>query len=161
MLIYKGKQLNEPGNVDFGSSDISGIGDGTVTGAISEVNSKTTFNYQTPTFQLLRCTGTITATEAQIAYSESGRTIQICGRITIKDFVRTSYHPGVCIELPFRANKSLSFCVGKSTVNSGDDIYVSVTENSNILGISVTESYQNAPNGTLILIVPLATIHVP
>lgn len=40
MLIYKDEILNEPGNVDFGSADISGIGDGTVTGAISAVNSK-------------------------------------------------------------------------------------------------------------------------
>ena len=40
MLIYKDEVLNEPGNVDFGSADISGIGDGTVTGAITHVNSK-------------------------------------------------------------------------------------------------------------------------
>lgn len=40
MLIYKDEVLNEPGNVDFGSADISGIGDGTVTGAISMIHSK-------------------------------------------------------------------------------------------------------------------------
>lgn len=40
MFIYKDKVLNEPGNVDFGSEDISGIGDGTVTGAIKSLNSK-------------------------------------------------------------------------------------------------------------------------
>lgn len=40
MLIYKDKVLNEPGNVDFGSEDISGIGDGTVTGAIRALASK-------------------------------------------------------------------------------------------------------------------------
>ena len=39
MLIYKDKVLNEPGNVDFGSADISGIGDGTVTGAIAALGS--------------------------------------------------------------------------------------------------------------------------
>ena len=43
MLIYKDEVLNEPGNVDFGSEDISGIGDGTVTGAISKLNSKMNF----------------------------------------------------------------------------------------------------------------------
>ena len=41
-FMYKGEALNEPGNVDFGSEDISGIGDGTVTGAIKALNSKTT-----------------------------------------------------------------------------------------------------------------------
>lgn len=40
MLIYKDKILSEPGNVDFGSSDISRIGDGTVTGSIVFFNSK-------------------------------------------------------------------------------------------------------------------------
>lgn len=39
-FMYKGESLNEPGNVDFGSHDISGIGDGTVTGAISSLASK-------------------------------------------------------------------------------------------------------------------------
>ena len=39
-FMYKGEALNEPGNVDFGSADISGIGDGTVTGAIKALNSK-------------------------------------------------------------------------------------------------------------------------
>lgn len=38
-FMYKGEALNEPGNVDFGSADISGIGDGTVTGAIVALNS--------------------------------------------------------------------------------------------------------------------------
>lgn len=38
-FMYKGEALNEPGNVDFGSADISGIGDGTVTGAIVDINS--------------------------------------------------------------------------------------------------------------------------
>lgn len=40
MLIYKGKPIAEPGNVDFGNADISGIGDGTVTGAVFELNGK-------------------------------------------------------------------------------------------------------------------------
>lgn len=40
-FMYKGEALNEPGNVDFGSEDISGIGDGTVTGAIVAANNKT------------------------------------------------------------------------------------------------------------------------
>lgn len=39
-FMYKGRPLNEPGNVDFGSTDISGIGDGTVTGAIGALSSK-------------------------------------------------------------------------------------------------------------------------
>ena len=39
-FMYKDKPLAEPGNVEFGSADISGIGDGTVTGAISELGSQ-------------------------------------------------------------------------------------------------------------------------
>ena len=39
-FMYKGESLNEPGNVDFGSHDISEIGDGTVTGAIVYLNDK-------------------------------------------------------------------------------------------------------------------------
>lgn len=39
-FMYKGEALNEPGNVDFGNHDISGIGDGTVTGAIKAMNSE-------------------------------------------------------------------------------------------------------------------------
>ena len=48
MLIYKGKVLNEPGNVDFGSEDISGIGDGTVTGAIVALNSRLGLLWKNP-----------------------------------------------------------------------------------------------------------------
>lgn len=42
-FMYKDKPLAEPGNVDFGSSDISGIGDGTVTGAINALDSINTW----------------------------------------------------------------------------------------------------------------------
>lgn len=38
VFMYKGKPLAEPGNVDFGNTDISGIGDGTVTGAIDNLH---------------------------------------------------------------------------------------------------------------------------
>ena len=41
-FMYKDKPLAEPGKVDFGNTDISGIGDGTVTGAIKELDSKNT-----------------------------------------------------------------------------------------------------------------------
>lgn len=36
--MYKGEAINDPGNVDFGSADISGIGDGTVTGGMWSMN---------------------------------------------------------------------------------------------------------------------------
>ena len=39
-FMYKDKPLAEPGKVEFGSADVSGIGDGTVTGAINELNIK-------------------------------------------------------------------------------------------------------------------------
>ena len=38
-FIYKGKAFSEPGNVQFGSDDISKIGDGTITGAVVYLNS--------------------------------------------------------------------------------------------------------------------------
>ena len=43
-FMYKDKPLSEPGNVDFGSSDISSVGDGTVTGAIADLNTKKALN---------------------------------------------------------------------------------------------------------------------
>ena len=38
-FIYKGKAFAEPGNVQFGSGDISKIGDGTVLGSIIYLDS--------------------------------------------------------------------------------------------------------------------------
>jgi hypothetical protein len=40
LFFYKDQPLAEPGNVQFGNHDISEIGDGTVTGAIVELNAK-------------------------------------------------------------------------------------------------------------------------
>lgn len=39
--MYKGEPMNDPGVVDFGGHDISGVGDGTVTGAIKDVDERT------------------------------------------------------------------------------------------------------------------------
>jgi hypothetical protein len=54
--MYKGEPINEPGAVDFGGHDISGIGDGTVTGAIAGVNGNL-LKYNTFTFNLTANSG--------------------------------------------------------------------------------------------------------
>lgn len=163
-FMYKGRPLNEPGNVDFGSTDISGIGDGTVTGAIKNLHSNITFDkYETPTFETIRCSGSITHNACIIwPSSGNGRTLQIGGRIIILGFTRTDGNPGVRFQLPFTPSvDSPSICVGYRQQDTAEVALIRFFKDSNWMEILTSETYTNPSNGTLTLVVPLTTIYIP
>lgn len=130
-------------------------------GEADELESKLTFNYKTPTLHSYNCTGDITASQTRMSCSVNSRLVQICGRIIISNFVRTSSNPGVYIDLPFLSNETLSFCCGHRIGTDREVVMVNVNRGSNMLLINTSETYVNATNGTLTLIIPLMTICIP
>ena len=152
-------------SINPGNADISGIGDGTIKGALVELNSKFVYNsYQTPTFELLNCTGSISH-NARVAFSDNGngRSIRFGGRIIINNFVRTDGNPGIILVLPFYAKYIPSLCVGNVVERENEIVMVSAESavHNNGLLIRSTETYTDAKNGTMTFIIPLTTIDMP
>ena len=148
-----------------GTTDISGIGNGSITSAIGQnAENLNTLNNEIlslfdignviqPSFSLVNCTGTIT--HNNIYYTIKNNMIMIFGRVNIGSFVRTSNNPGISFKiqnLTLKSSVGVS-CIGLSSISLREGCNLSITTDGTCR-ITTTESYLNAPNGTLTLQIP-------
>lgn len=153
----------------LGTTDISSIGNGTVTDAISELNSKTFLRFVSSggasNLRLYNCTGTITGGLWYFrSEDDTSRNLIVSGRIRITNFVRTGANPGIEGALPIVPTQiaSMALSVGYRAENVAELANLQFIPNSTPnFRLSTTETYQNAQNGTLTLIVPHTLIYVP
>ena len=110
-------------------------------------------NVTQPSFSLVNCTGTIT--HNNIYYTIKNNMIMIFGRVNIGSFVRTSNNPGISFKiqnLTLKSSVRVS-CIGLSSISLREGCSLSITTDGTC-SITTTESYLNAPNGTLTLQIP-------
>lgn len=101
-----------------------------------------------------RCTGTIAETP-YIYTNEEGTLMYMGGRIRINSFTRSSGNPGVQFQTSLRPSNPVYLCnVGIRASNSTvypEYVYGNIST-SGLVTLNVSETYANAPNGTLVLI---------
>lgn len=107
------------------------------------------------TSALYHCTGTIS--HDQIYFIQLGNGLWfITGRVNINSFTRTDVNPGVNVTLPSTAptpTRGFNIPCGYRAQNNREQTNLSIEAGSRVMRLSTTESYQNAQNGTLTLIV--------
>lgn len=104
---------------------------------------------------LINCTGTVNYNQAAFWLLGDG-SIMVVGRLNITNFVRTGANPGVKITLPDfipTPTRTVTVSVGFRSQNVQELSNLSITENSRDVNLITTESFTNAQNGTLTLMV--------
>lgn len=99
----------------------------------------------------LRCTGTIAATP--YFYTNAERTfVTFGGRLRINNFTRTSSNPGVTFQSSIRPTHLVTLrgvgIRGSNTAVYPEYVYGSI-ETSGLVTLVTTESFANAPSGTM------------
>ena len=138
----------------------SGLGT-TITGAINTLNTKLITNGvgYLSNMTLYNCTGTITGTIVY-ALSGDGKTLLMYGRIRITNFVRTGNNPGIRGNLSKSFFKTTNFPIGFRGESPVEQITLNLSQNSSLISLITTESYSNAANGTLTLMIPCCYIRI-
>lgn len=108
---------------------------------------------------LYNCTGTITGNIAH-ALSEDGKTLLMYGRIRITSFVRTGNNPGIRGNISKSFFKTTGLPIGFRGESPVEQITINLTQNSSLIALITTESYSNAANGTLTLMIPCCYIRI-
>ena len=103
---------------------------------------------------LINCTGTVNYNQAAFWLLGDG-SIMVVGRLNITNFVRTGANPGVKITLPDfipTPTRGGTVSIGFRAQSVQELTNLTTTENSKDVNIFTTESFNNAQNGTLTLI---------
>ena len=116
--------------------------------------------YSVTSFNLLKCTGTITGS-LHAGFNSDKTRMSLQGRIRITNFVRTGGNPGITVTLATQLNKTQNgHLIGFRGQSPVENIIMSTTKGSNVIQLTTTESYSNAVNGTLTLMIPITTIYI-
>lgn len=111
------------------------------------------------TLSLVNCTGTISG-QFYLSVSSNHKFIQVYGRVRIKSFVRTSNNPGVYVTLPFTPSAGRGVPIGYRGESPVEQVNFTITANSTRAILNTTETYTNAANGTLTLMVPYTIVEI-
>lgn len=109
----------------------------------------------TGTATLHNCTGTISHNQITFYTTKSGL-LYVSGRVNINSFTRTGGNPGVVIALPNNVptpTLSITYQAGIRAQEPREAAQLAFTANSRNVYITTTESFANAANGTLTLVV--------
>lgn len=112
-------------------------------------------------FAVVNCTGTVSGSLTYIR--TKGGLITVSGRVRISSFVRTGSNPGVSFTLPecvTTPTVTHSFKIGFRGESPMETIALQKTKGSRAVTLITHESYSNAANGTLTLVIPNTSVIV-